>query len=272
MKVFAIFLLIFVSLVACKKPETEAPQSPDMAKSMLKLRGYDIDIDSFFRAIKGDDIISLKSFYDAGIDANSQNSSKQTALIYAIQNAETKTVKALIEKADMNKVDGVGNSPIHFALQKNKDEIVDLLLEKGADVNVAGISGSIKSQTILNLAATRGRDDLVKKLLEKNADPNIADSEKTSPLISACVGSSANVENVKMLLEKNAKVDQQETTGVTALMYIASTDGMSPEVRKEIIKLLLAKGANKNIKDKFKKSALDYAKESKKTDAIELLK
>jgi uncharacterized protein len=271
MKILAVLLLIFICLTACKSP-ADTPQSPDMAKSMLKLRGYDIDVDSFFRAIKSDDIIALKSFYESGIDANSQDSSKQTALIYAIQNAETKTVKVLIEKADMNRVDGNGNSPTHFALQKNKDEIVDLLLEKGADVNVAGVTGSVKNQSILYLAVTRGREDLIPRLLEKGANPNLADSEKSVPLIEACIGGASNPEIVKLLLEKGASVNSQESNGATALMYAASNNKLTSEKRIEIIKLLLAKGANPKLKDKSNKTAFDYAKEIKKTDTIELLK
>jgi ankyrin repeat protein len=43
-------------------------------------------------------------------------------------------------------------------------------------------------------------------------------------------------------------------------------------VRREIIKSLLEKGADKRIKDKAGKTALDWAKERKITEAIELLK
>jgi ankyrin repeat protein len=273
MKYISLFtLIILFSFSACKSPSADQPQTPDMAKSMLKLRGYEVDVDSYFRAIKGDDIPSLKAFADAGLDVNSQNSSKETALIYAIQNAETKTVKILLERADINKVDGNGNSPIHFALQKKKDEIVDLLLEKGANVNIPGISGKIKNQSVLNLAAIRGRNDLIPKLIEKGADPDLADSEGTTALISACIGASADVETVKLLLEKTKNVNHTEATGVSALMYIASTDVKSSEIRKEIIKMLLEKGANKSLKDKENKTALDYAKDNKKLDAVEALK
>jgi uncharacterized protein len=272
MKLLTIFILVFVGFTACKPPSGDAPQSPDMAKSMLKLRGYEIKTEDFFRAIKGDDIASLKAFADAGIDVNSQNNLKETALIYAIQNAETKTVEALLGKADINLKDGNGNSPIHFALLKKKDQIVELLLEKGADVNVTGASGSAKNQSILLLAAIRGNDDLIVKLLEKGADPNLADSEKSTPLVEGCIGSAANLETIKLLIGKGAKVNHQAENGATALMFVASTDPIDAANRAEIIKFLLANGANKNLKDDKNKTALDYAKESKKNEAIATLK
>ena len=60
-------------------------------------------------------------------------------------------------------------------------------------------------------------------------------------------------EIVKILLEKGAQVNMQDTYGLTALTF-ASQMG-----RTEIVKLLLGKGADPNIKSDEVKTAYDYA-------------
>lgn len=268
--IFCLFLL--VCSAACQRNDPNEPMNPDMAKSMIKLRDYPVDEKGLFQAIKNNDVIILKAFYDAGLDPNSYNETGETTLTFAIQYAETKTIKALMEKTNINLQDKIGNSPIHLALLKNKDEILNALLEKGADVNVPGRDKAVENQSVLYLAVIRNREDLIQQLLEKGANPNLADKTKAVPLGEACIGATVKPSVVKILLEKGANPNLQEKNGATPLIYLASNKQISSNRRQEVAKMLLEKGADKNLKDVEGKTALDWAKQVGNKDMIDLLK
>lgn len=269
--ILALCLLAF-GLTGCKRTEDNGPMPPDMAKSMLKLKGYMPDNESLFRAVKANDNMMIKAFADAGVNVNARNDKGETPLIVAIQSSDKKTAKALIEYADINLRDGKGNSPIHTALQKNKDDVLEMLLEKNADVNVPGRDGSIEDQSVLYLAVIRNQKDLVAKLLEKGANPNQADKQGAVPLAEACIGPGVDPEIIKMLLDKGANVNVREDNGASPLFYIASNNQITSEKRVAVAKMLIEAGADRKIKATNGKSIADAAKEMRNTDILELLK
>lgn len=271
LKIYFVLICLFFA-AACADSSDEPPPSPEMTKNMLKLRGFEFNEDGFFKAIRQNDVVAVKGFFEAGMDANSKNRVGETALTFAVANAELKTVKAVAEKADLNLQDNLGQSPLHLALSKQKEEVFDFLLGKNADVNVPGAKDKLKNQTALYLAVSLGNEDLVRKLLDKGADPNIADSEGSIPLAEACVRTRDNQIIVKMLLDKGAKVNLQEKNGRTALFYIAGNKQTSAENRQAIVKMLLDAGADKKIKDEKGKTALDWSKEMGTKDVTDLLK
>jgi uncharacterized protein len=272
LKFALIFLVLLTFFTACQRSDVNEPMNPDMARSMLRLKGYTADEAGFFQAVKNNDVVILKAFFDAGINPNGFNENGETPLTWAMQSAETKTIKALIDKVDINLKDKKGNSPIHLALSKDKEDIFNALLEKGADVNVAGMSGKVENQTVLYLAVVRGRENLVEKLLAKGANPNIADSGGATPLTEACVGANVKPNIVKMLLDKGANPNMPENlSGAHSLIWIASNKDVSSDKRIEVAKMLLAKGADKSLKDKKGRTALDWAKQSDNKDVAELL-
>ncbi len=272
LKITLICLSLIIFAVGCQKSDPNTPMQPDMAKSMIKLKGYSADEAGLFSAVKMNDVVILKAFFDAGVNPNAQNSEGETLLTFAVQNVETKTVNLLLDKADLNLKDKKGNSPIHLALLLNKDEILDKMLEKNADVNVGGHDKKLDGQTVLYLAVVRNREDLVQKLLDKGANPNQADGVGSIPLAEACVGGAVNTDVVKMLLDKGANPNLQENNGSTPLMYIAGNKYVSASKRQEIIKMFLDKGADKKIKDKKGRTAFDVAKQFDVKDVFDLLK
>lgn len=269
---FALVTIVSLFLFACQPDDPNATMTPEMAKSMIKLRGFSADDEGLSKAIKANDTAVLKAFFDAGVSPNGFNEKGETPLTFAIQNAENKMIKAVLKKADVNQQDKLGNAPLHLALNKNKDDIFDAILAKNADVNVGGLDGKTKNQTALYLAVVKNREDLVQKLLDKGADPNIADSSGAVALSEACIGAGVNVNIVKMLLDKGANPNYQEVNGVTPLIYIAGNTNATSEARQEVIKMLLAKGADKKLKEKKGRTALDAATQFKNTDAVALLK
>ena len=262
--------LLFLSLTACAQRADES--TPEMTRNMLKLRGYDYTEKEFFRAIRMEDGQVTNAFLQAGIDPNATNEDGETALVYAIREKDPKIAEILIEKADINKQDKKGNSPLHTAILQEKFELADLLIEKNADVNVTGLYRTVKNQSPLYQAIIKGNFDLAKKLLEKKADPNITDSEGSFPLAEVVIRSDANPEFIKLMLENGADVNKQEKNGSTALLYVASNKGLNPKTRQEIVKLLLDKGADKSIKNEKGEDALFWAKKMGNDKVAEMLK
>ena len=276
MNIRLIFTLIFISALllasSCKSSSKKDETTPQMSKSMLKLRGYKVNEEGFLKAVGKEDLLSVRAFINAGINPNSKNSKGETALNYAIQNNESdKVAKFLINKADISMQDDLGNSPLHLSIIKNKDKLFDLILKKGVNVNVAGREGKVKNITPLYAAVLLKREEIVKKLLKKDADPNISDNEDSFPLIDAVFQPAANPETVKLLLEKGAEVNKKNKDGAHALIYAASNQDVTPDVRQAIVKLLLEKGADTKIKNNDGQNALYWAKKLKNEKIVELL-
>jgi len=271
--IFILVCLVFAGLAfGCKSSDSADETTPEMAKSMLKLSGYEVNEKGFFKAIAKEDVLSVNGFLNAGIDPNSKNEKGETALTYALENHETdKIIKVLLRKADINLQDDLGNSPLHLAIEKNKEKIIDFLLKNDVKVNTTGRQGTVKNISPLYAAVLRRREDLVKKLVKEKADPNIADSEGSFPLIDAVFQKAANPEIVKMLLENDAEVNKKNADGATALIYAASNQDITPEARQKIVKLLLEKGADKTIKGKDGHDALYWAKKMKNETTVKML-
>ena len=271
-KNLTILLLLITTTVLLNGCSRSDETSPEMAQTMLKMRGYNFTENEFVRAVKTDDAIAVKGFLQGGMNPNAKGEKGETALIAAIENAEPKTIKLLLDKADVNLRDNLGNSPLHLALRKDKREIFDELLEKNADVNIPGRSERGKEQTVLYAAINSNDEELVKKLLDRGANPNQADSEGSLPLAETVIGPGINLEIVKMMLDKGANPNAQEKNKATPLIYIASNTQTTAQNRQDIVKMMLEKGADKSIKDEKGNTAFAWAKKNGNKEILEMLK
>ncbi len=267
-KVLTILLLVIFSF-ACGARSDET--TPEMAQSLLKVRGFNFTEDDFFKAIKQADAPAVKLFLQSGINPNARNKQGETAMTVAAAYADVPTVKNLAEKADINERDALGNTPLFNAIKKPRDEIFSYLLEKGADPNSDGTAKNTKNQSVLYVAVLREKTDFIKKLLEKGADPNRPDSDGSLPISDLILAYRPDMEAFRMLMTKMTEVNKQEADGSTLLIFAIKNTRLSADIRREMIKSLLDKGADKNLKDKSGKTALAWAKERKITEAIELL-
>jgi ankyrin repeat protein len=71
-----------------------------------------------------------------------------------------------------------GFTPLHFAAQQGHKEVVELLIGKGADVNLKRRGG----KTPLHLAAQNGHKDVTELLIAKGADVNAKDDYGSTSL------------------------------------------------------------------------------------------
>ena len=82
-RLITVMLLAAVCLLSACAERESYEASPEAAKRFLKLRGYDFDEASFFRAAAASDAIATSGFISAGINPNARDGNGDTALTAA---------------------------------------------------------------------------------------------------------------------------------------------------------------------------------------------
>jgi hypothetical protein len=115
--------------------------------------------DELRRAATEGDVARVKALLDAGADVNAKNAYGGTPLSFACDHGRTEVVRLLLERgADPNTKDTFyGASPLMWALIKKHPDVVGLLLDKGAQ----GVDEALMT------AVVQGEAEIVKAVLEK---------------------------------------------------------------------------------------------------------
>ena len=136
-------------------------------------------------------------------------------LLTACQNGQKGVVTAFLKKdnINVNAVDEMGFSPLHYVCKKGYRDIVKLLLAKDADVNQI----SNTSITPLHMAVQSGNKEIIQLLSEAGADLNATDKQGKTALIYAVEARKA--EAAKYLMELGADSSVMDNQNHTALDY-----------------------------------------------------
>jgi ankyrin repeat protein len=140
--------------------------------------------------------------------------------------------------------------PIHKALMKNDLREVIQAVAQGAHIDALDREG----RTPLFYAVMDADLMIAAELIRHGADVNAQDRRQKSPLHFAV--STHQPEIAEPLLKSGANVDAQDVHGNTPLCDAV----FESKGRGEIIKLLLARGADKTLKNKHGVSPEDLAK------------
>jgi len=133
----------------------------------------------------------------------------------AVREGEVASVRALLEKNPdlLDTLDKAGRTPLNVACLEAWSEVAELLLAKGADLNIADSEGN---KPIHN-AARAGDMDIVEMLAAKGADVNERTPDGDTPVIWAA--SAKRFVVVEILIDLGAKADVQNKTGWSPLLY-----------------------------------------------------
>jgi ankyrin repeat protein len=200
--------------------------------------------------------------------AHAQGSDPGAALIEAASRGDLAGVQRSLDSgAPLEARDSSGRTALLAATQGGHVAVARLLIERGADVNA---QDSIQDSAFL-LAGARGHAQIVRAALPR-ADPKVLNRYGGTALIPAC--HYGHVETVRVLLEwkgpNRVPVDHINRLGWTALLEaIILGDGGARHT--EIVRLLLAHGANANLADREGVSPLAHARQRREQAIVGLL-
>ena len=158
----------------------------------------------FVAAQKGHEDVVKLLLSAPNINGDARNDNRATPLIVAIQINHAGIVEQLIKwGADVNLIiDEDEIAPLHVAADWANLEVFKLLLQ----VPHIQINCTTKYRvTPLSMASYRGRKDVVDLLLNRGADPNMQCVSEIAPLHLACIRGHAGI--VKLLSEAGADLD-----------------------------------------------------------------
>jgi ankyrin repeat protein len=208
----------------------------------------------------------VRLLLDHGADVNVAARSGRTALIVAsFANPSAEVVRMLLAKgANVDVMDQRKVTPLNAATFGNDTATVRLLLDASADVQTAdtfiGLTPLINASGNRNLEA-------VKLLLAKGANVNAVSKTQDLPRIQTGTVEFGGwtpllmavpfgpPELVSTLMDAGAKVNAQDYRSFTPLMLAAANDHANPE----IVRLLLAHGADTQSKGRAGETASDWA-------------
>ncbi|MFB8787332.1 MAG: ankyrin repeat domain-containing protein [Potamolinea sp.] len=206
-----------------------------------------------YEAIGKGDVNTVRNYLEEGFDANSKIPGS-TLLLLALRNNEQEVAQLLIAKgADVNAKNKNGETPLHLA---RSQEMAQLLIAKGADVNAKNKNG----ETPLHLARSQ---EMVQLLIAKGADVNAKNKNGETPLRLALRINKQEI--AQLLIANGADVNARDNYGET-LLNLALLNN-----KQEIAQLLIANGADVNARDNYGSTLLNLALQSNKQKIAQLL-
>jgi ankyrin repeat protein len=203
---------------------------------MLNHRRYTLPTRSMLIDRNGEGLASLVPSFSAVAETTvfTEDNTGCTALYRAAEKGHDEVVQLLLENgADVNAQGGFCENALQVASDLGHDAVVKTLLDNGANVNAVGIYG-----TALQAASLHGYEVIVRLLLDYGADVNDPGASYSNALLSASfVG---HVAVVKALLDNGADVNALWKDGFNAIS--AASDGG----HEAVVRLLLDNGADVN--------------------------
>src|SRR6266446_6570118 len=134
--------------------------------------------------------------------------------------------------------DSRGETPLHAAAQSGYREIVELLVECGASLDVQ----NIYQESSLHMACRKGKLDVLRFLIDRGLDINSRDSVDQIPLHTA--SQSGQVEAARLLLDCGSDVNARNANLLWTPLHYASRFG-----HLDLGRLLIGHGADVDVQD-----------------------
>ena len=207
------------------------------------------------------------------------DSKKDHLLHWACEEGHLLIVEHLLEEIgnqfdDINCVGSNDETPLHKATKNGHKEIVEYLVDKGANVNAVNDNDQMPIHLLTQIHKANFHNVSSQKLVEianilvdKDANLNHKDSNDDSPLLLVLQNAinfptkdikQKGIEIAKVLIEKGVDVNATNYDDETPLHIVARDSLVEADTKRgkhwfqmEVAKLLIDKGANMNLKDNW---------------------
>ncbi|MGH1358237.1 MAG: ankyrin repeat domain-containing protein [Burkholderiaceae bacterium] len=189
-------------------------------------------------AIYNDDVSSVHTLLDEGVDPNIREVKRGPALMLAVHEQSIRSVRELLAspKLKIDAVNARGETALMMAALIGQSESVGLLIEKGAQINREG-------WTPLHYAATNGHLTVIKQLIEAGADKNALSPNGTTPMMMAI--RRGNLTAYQSLLVAGADPTVKNQRGLSAIDYLErSGESERAQLLREYAKSFTTKSTN----------------------------
>lgn len=180
---------------------------------------------------------------DNGAHINALGSGHITPLLRAADSGRIQIIQLLISKGAQVQVDTAdcnGSTALMCAVERGCTNIVKLLLEHGADINlcytrdIQNYQDTTPKLNALSIAAQRGHIKIVKLLFEHGATVNDRDGQGWTALHRAVVGWGDQEEMVKFLIDRGADPSLETNQGETVFDLIQRAKQSATSQKQEV--------------------------------------
>lgn len=185
-----------------------------------------------------------------------------SAVHQAAKNGHLEMLQVMIDKGvDVNITEDepatAGNTPLHIACEKGKAKVAELLVKAGADESMQNTQGNTPAHLVVT-AKRFGRDlEEEERLAVLEVLNNVdipANDGKTPLMVAQSLDINACLSVTQALIDKGVDVNKVDNDGNTALILHTKFN-----CYKNVVKELVKAGADVNALDKLGNSALYYA-------------
>lgn len=206
--------------------------------------------EELLQASKKGDLQTAIAMLDLGADLDAVDHEGYSALHNACYGGHEEIVQVLVNKrANLtSKSRKWGEGPLHCGTVAGNEKVIQILLEAGADFSACCAAG----RSALHLASEHGFIAALRLLIEKRADIDAEDHEGYSALHTACF--SGREEIVQVLVHERANLTSQGREYGESPFHCATVSG-----NEKVIQILLHAGASTTAICKGGGSVLHWA-------------
>jgi ankyrin repeat protein len=199
----------------------------------------------------------VRDLLDHGVAIDARDRLGRTALALAAKGGRERIAELLIDRGAAIDAPAIsGATPLFFAAEADHLSVAKVLLARGAGVKLTGAGGL----TPLMTASFNGNAQLVDLLLARGADVKALDASGKGAIVYAASRGFTPV--VARLLDAGVEVNRRYEHGLSALMWAAGyADGAGVEDIKQVLALLIARGAALDARDDRGLSAHEIARD-----------